>query len=88
MEAQDEGQYEHSQNGETMSPESSSKKGLQLPMSCDPPGPANPAKQLVWIVSIWYLCSCSIECLGWGFFSSPLKPEKLGMESIPTELTL
>lgn len=24
---------------------------LQLPMSCDPPGPSNPPKQLVWIVS-------------------------------------
>ena len=63
MEAQDEGQYEHSQNGETMSPESSSKKGLQLPMSCDPPGPANPVKQLVWIVSYGILYSCPIECL-------------------------
>ncbi|KAF8865784.1 NAD(P)-binding protein [Acephala macrosclerotiorum] len=37
-----------------MSPESSNsanaKSKLQLPMSCDPPGPGNPAKQLVWIV--------------------------------------
>jgi hypothetical protein len=24
---------------------------LQLPLSCDPPGPDNPPKQLVWIVS-------------------------------------
>ena len=24
---------------------------LQLPMSCDPPGPNNPPKRLVWIVS-------------------------------------
>ena len=24
---------------------------LQLPLSCDPPGPSNPAKQLVWVVS-------------------------------------
>lgn len=39
-------------NGErAMSPESSKPK-LQLPPSCDPPGPGNPAKQLVWIVSV------------------------------------
>jgi hypothetical protein len=24
---------------------------LQLPPSCDPPGPGNPVKQMVWIVS-------------------------------------
>ena len=24
---------------------------LQLPVSCDPPGVNNPAKQLVWVVS-------------------------------------
>lgn len=24
---------------------------LQLPLSCDPPGPQNPAKQRVWVVS-------------------------------------
>lgn len=24
-----------------------------LPLSCDPPGPNNPPKQLVWIVSRW-----------------------------------
>lgn len=30
---------------------STTKSKLQLPMSCDPPGPGNPAKQLVWIVS-------------------------------------
>jgi hypothetical protein len=40
------------QNGEvTMpSPESKPPSKLQLPISCDPPGPGNPAKQLVWIV--------------------------------------
>ncbi|PMD14863.1 NAD(P)-binding protein [Hyaloscypha hepaticicola] len=32
------------------SPESKPPSKLQLPMSCDPPGPGNPAKQLVWIV--------------------------------------
>lgn len=54
MDQPDKGQHEQSQNGNAMSPESSksSKSSkLQLPMSCDPPGPANPAKQLVWIVS-------------------------------------
>ena len=25
---------------------------LQLPLSCDPPGPQNPAKQRVWVVSL------------------------------------
>lgn len=40
-----------------MSPESSSSKSkLQLPVSCDPPGPGNPAKQMVWIVSSSLLC--------------------------------
>jgi hypothetical protein len=34
-----------------MSSDSSKSSKLQLPMSCDPPGPGNPAKQLVWIVS-------------------------------------
>ncbi|KAG4434395.1 hypothetical protein IFR05_010128 [Cadophora sp. M221] len=35
----------------SMSPESStSKSKLQLPASCDPPGPGNPAKQMVWII--------------------------------------
>lgn len=29
---------------------STSKAKLSLPLSCDPPGPGNPAKQLVWIV--------------------------------------
>lgn len=28
---------------------------LQLPLSCDPAGPHNPPKQLVWIVSDMYL---------------------------------
>ena len=36
---------------EAMSPESSSKLKLQLPISVDPPSASNPAKQLVWIVS-------------------------------------
>lgn len=36
-----------------VSPDSSkSKLQLQLPVSCDPPGPGNPAKQMVWIVSL------------------------------------
>jgi len=42
------------QNGEvSMSPSDNSTKAskLQLPLSCDPPGPGNPTKQLVWIVS-------------------------------------
>lgn len=50
MEAQDGGHFEGTQNGDTMSPDSIKTK-LQLPMSCDPPGPGNPPKQLVWIVS-------------------------------------
>jgi hypothetical protein len=41
-------------SAEAMSPDSGSnsnaKSKLQLPMSCDPPGPSNPVKQLVWIV--------------------------------------
>jgi hypothetical protein len=41
-------------NGDAMSPESSKTK-LQLPMSCDPPGLANPPKQLVWIVSTAFI---------------------------------
>lgn len=33
-----------------------------LPMSCDPPGPNNPVRQLVWIVSgvSWY-CFCHVS---------------------------
>jgi len=50
MEAPDGAQYEASQNGDGSSPESSKAK-LQLPISVDPPGPGNPVKQLVWIVS-------------------------------------
>jgi len=50
MEAQDGGYQDQSQNGDDSSP-GSHKSRLQLPMSCDPPGPGNPAKQLVWIVS-------------------------------------
>jgi hypothetical protein len=40
------------QNGEAAmpSPDSKPPSKLQLPVSCDPPGPGNPAKQLVWIV--------------------------------------
>lgn len=37
-----------------LSPESAQKAKLQLPMSCDPPGPNNPPKQLVWIVSLHF----------------------------------
>ncbi|MCJ1318305.1 hypothetical protein MMC15_003633 [Xylographa vitiligo] len=34
-----------------MSPTSASQNSkLQLPVSCDPPGPQNPSKQLVWVV--------------------------------------
>src|SRR5438270_745908 len=36
---------------ESMSPHSAKDNKLQLPMSCDPPGPTNPPKRLVWIVS-------------------------------------
>jgi hypothetical protein len=40
------------QNGDVAmpSPDSKPPSKLQLPMSCDPPGLGNPAKQLVWIV--------------------------------------
>lgn len=48
MDAHDGGQNE--QNGDDMSPDGSKLK-LQLPMSVDPPSAANPAKQMVWIVS-------------------------------------
>jgi hypothetical protein len=51
MEAQDGGHYEQTRNGDAMSPESNKTK-LQLPLSCEPPGTGNPAKQLVWIVSL------------------------------------
>jgi hypothetical protein len=45
------------QNGEVaMSPADSKQSKLQLPVSCDPPGPGNPVKQLVWIVSLLLLC--------------------------------
>jgi hypothetical protein len=54
MEAQDGGLVEY--NGDAaMSPESIKTK-LQLPLSCDPPGPGNPPKQLVWIVSQFTRC--------------------------------
>lgn len=49
MEAQDGGPKDGSPS-DSMTPESSKLRGLQLPMSCDPPSSANPAKQLVWIV--------------------------------------
>lgn len=39
-----------SQSGDCARHGQSSK--LQLPASCDPPGPSNPPKQLVWIVSL------------------------------------
>ena len=52
MEVQGGGQYQQSHSGEPKSPERSKAK-LQLPVSCDPPGPANPPKQLVWIVSYY-----------------------------------
>ena len=47
--------FEHLQNGtgDAMSPDSSAKPKLQLPVSCDPPSPGNPAKQMVWIVSTY-----------------------------------
>jgi NAD(P)-dependent dehydrogenase (short-subunit alcohol dehydrogenase family) len=38
------------QNGDSMPKDGRSK--LQLPLSCDPPGAANPAKQLIWLVSL------------------------------------
>jgi hypothetical protein len=63
MDPQDAAQFEQCHNnGEAMSPESSKSK-LQLPLSCDPPGPANPAKQLVWIVSGLYTPLCSLNCV-------------------------
>jgi hypothetical protein len=54
MEFQDGAGEENVKIADTSSPnESGSSKGkLQLPLSCDPPGPANPAKPLVWIVSL------------------------------------
>jgi hypothetical protein len=61
MDAQDGAQFEQSQNnGEAMSPDSTKSK-LQLPLSCDPPGPANPAKQLVWIVSRLFVFSARVR---------------------------
>lgn len=52
MDVQDRGQNEHN-NGESISMETVKTK-LQLPLSCDPPGPNNPPKQLIWIVSALY----------------------------------
>ena len=41
-----------SEASNALSPSSASRSAkLQLPMSCDPPGPQNPPKQLVWVVS-------------------------------------
>lgn len=51
MEAADDGGQNGDAQGRGMSPDTHKTK-LQLPMSCDPPGLGNPAKQLVWIVSI------------------------------------
>ena len=45
-----------SPDGAAMSPDSGRGK-LQLPLSCDPPGLGNPAKQLVWIVSGIFIIS-------------------------------
>lgn len=55
--------HEHFRNGDSKQPESSKAtakfplKDLQLPLSCHPPGPTNPAKRLVWIVSLQFLPS-------------------------------
>jgi hypothetical protein len=43
--------FEENDDNATMSSDSSKPLKLQLPVSCDPPGPSNPPKQLVWIVS-------------------------------------
>src|SRR5690349_9561192 len=49
------GNHEQAYGTDAMSPAGSVSNNkstkLQLPLSCDPPGPTNPAKQLVWIVS-------------------------------------
>ncbi len=36
---------------------------LHLPMSCDPPGPNNPPKQLVWIVSGRFHCIITVPSI-------------------------
>ena len=59
MEAQGGGQNKQTSNEESKSPERSKTK-LQLPVSCDPPGPANLPKQLVWIVSYHFMPLCVI----------------------------
>jgi len=51
MDTQDGGQYEQRQHHSKDHLPEGIKSKLQLPLSCDPPGPANPAKRLVWIVS-------------------------------------
>jgi hypothetical protein len=43
--------FDENDDNTTMSSDSSKPLKLQLPVSCDPPGPSNPPKQLVWIVS-------------------------------------
>ncbi|RDW89413.1 hypothetical protein BP6252_01445 [Coleophoma cylindrospora] len=51
MDANEGGGHASSTGGDdAMSPDSSKAKGLQLPISCEPPSASNPAKQLVWIV--------------------------------------
>jgi hypothetical protein len=50
MDFHDGGHFSLDHNEAAMSPDSSKTK-LQLPLSCDPPGPSNLSKQLVWIVS-------------------------------------
>lgn len=60
METQGGGQYQQTRNEESKSPDRGKSK-LQLPLSCDPPGPTNPTKQLVWIVSYRLLPLCTIS---------------------------
>ena len=55
MDFQDEDHFSLDHNEPAMSPDSSKPK-LQLPLSCDPPGPSNGPKQLVWIVSADFSC--------------------------------
>ena len=42
------------------SPSASLKSKLQLPLSCDPPSPQNPAKRRVWVVSLQRLSQYSL----------------------------
>jgi hypothetical protein len=57
MDFPDVGHFGLNQNGTAMSPDSSKAK-LQLPLSCDPPSPSNPPKQLVWIVCAGFIFTC------------------------------